>query len=91
MENDKIRELLDSMVRGYPIGYIMLWESPTDASEKKISIGANKKIYEIPKDRVIDGQQRLKALLVALYGVPLRENAQGASHTHCLRPSCKDL
>lgn len=37
------------MVRGYPIGYIMLWESPTDAPEKKSSIGANKKSYKIPK------------------------------------------
>lgn len=34
-KNDKVRQLLDSMLRGYPIGYIMLWESPADYSEKK--------------------------------------------------------
>ena len=26
--DSKVRELLDSMMKGYPIGYIMLWSSP---------------------------------------------------------------
>ena len=29
-QDNKIRELFDSMIKGYPIGYIMLWESPVD-------------------------------------------------------------
>lgn len=48
-KNDKVRQLLDSMLRGYPIGYIMLWESPVDYSEKKSSIGTNAKTYEAPQ------------------------------------------
>ena len=28
----KIRDLLDSMLKGYPIGYIMLWASPINYS-----------------------------------------------------------
>ena len=44
-KNDKVRKLLDSMFRGYPIGYIMLWESPADYSDKKSSIGTNAKAY----------------------------------------------
>ena len=72
-KNDKVRQLLDSMFRGYPIGYIMLWESPADYSEKKSSIGANSKTYEAPKELVIDGQQRLTALLSSLYGVPVKD------------------
>ena len=72
-KNDKVRQLLDSMFRGYPIGYIMLWESPADYSEKKSSIGTNSKTYEAPKELVIDGQQRLTALLSSLYGVPVKD------------------
>lgn len=72
-KNDKVRQLLDSMLRGYPIGYIMLWESPADYSEKKSSIGTNTKTYEAPKELVIDGQQRLTALLSSLYGVPVKD------------------
>ena len=29
-KDNKVRELYDSMIKGYPIGYIMLWESPAD-------------------------------------------------------------
>ena len=29
-KDNKIRELYDSMMKGYPIGYIKLWESPAD-------------------------------------------------------------
>ena len=28
-KNSKVRDLFDSMMRGYPIGYLMLWECPT--------------------------------------------------------------
>lgn len=71
--DSKVRDLFDSMLRGYPIGYVMLWESPTDYEEKKTSIGGNKKIYEEPKELVIDGQQRLTALVAAMYGVKVRD------------------
>lgn len=37
-KNDKVRDLLDSMLRGYPIGYIMLWESP--AEETRLDVTA---------------------------------------------------
>lgn len=35
-QDSKVRELFDSMLRGYPIGYIMLWGSPTNYESKKI-------------------------------------------------------
>ena len=72
-QDNKVRELFDSMLKGYPIGYIMLWESPADYEEKKSSIGENKKIYEIPKQLVIDGQQRLTALVAAMYAVKVKD------------------
>lgn len=74
-KDNKVRDLFDSMLRGYPIGYVMLWESPTDYEEKKTSIGGNKKIYEEPKELVIDGQQRLTALVAAMYGVKVRDKS----------------
>lgn len=72
-KDNKVRDLLDSMLRGYPIGYVMLWESPLDYEEKKSSIGGNKKIYEEPKELVIDGQQRLTALVASMYGVKVKD------------------
>ena len=55
-KDNKVRELFDSMLKGYPIGYIMLWESPADYESKKSTIGDNSKTYEEPKELVIDGQ-----------------------------------
>lgn len=69
-QDNKVRELLDSMMKGYPIGYIMLWASPDDY-ENTAHIGKNEKIYKRPNDLVIDGQQRLTALLAAMYGVTI--------------------
>lgn len=71
--NEKVRQLLDSMLKGYPIGYIMLWESPMDYGEKKSPIGVNNKTYNAPKELVIDGQQRLTAMLSSMYGVPVKD------------------
>ncbi|MBM6868163.1 GmrSD restriction endonuclease domain-containing protein [Collinsella tanakaei] len=74
-KNDKVRDLLDSMLRGYPIGYIMLWDSPADMDGKSQYIGDNNKVYKVPKSLVIDGQQRLTALLAALYGIEVRDSS----------------
>lgn len=73
-KNDKVRDLLDSMLRGYPIGYVMLWEPPADDASKKSQIGDNEKAYAVPKELVIDGQQRLTALLAVFYGVEVRDS-----------------
>ena len=70
--DSKVRNLLDSMMRGYPIGYIMLWSSPEDYKNTG-HIGQNEKIYKQPDDLVIDGQQRLTALLAAMHGVSIRD------------------
>lgn len=71
--DNKVRELFDSMLKGYPIGYIMLWESPVDYESKKSTIGDNSKTYEEPKELVIDGQQRLTALVAAMFAVKVKD------------------
>ena len=74
-KNDKVRDLLDSMLKGYPIGYIMLWEAPGDTDDKATFIGTGEKAYKAPKELVIDGQQRLTALLSVFYGEPVKDKS----------------
>jgi len=64
--DSKVRDLFDSMMRGYPIGYFMLWECPT--LKKKKSIGVAEHSYESPKEVIIDGQQRLTSLYAVMKG-----------------------
>lgn len=61
-----VRDLFDSMMSGYPIGYLMLWECPT--LEKKKTIGLDAHNYESPKQVIIDGQQRLTSLYAVMKG-----------------------
>ena len=42
--DSKVRDLLDSMMKGYPIGYIMVWATPSNY-ENANTIGNNEKIY----------------------------------------------
>lgn len=62
----KVRDLFDSMMRGYPIGYLMLWECPD--LEKKKTIGVEAHSYNAPKEVIIDGQQRLTSLYAVMKG-----------------------
>lgn len=65
-KDSKVRDLFDSMMCGYPIGYLMLWECPT--LEKKKTIGTEAHSYEAPKEVIIDGQQRLTSLYSVMKG-----------------------
>lgn len=78
-QDNKVRNLLDSMIKGFPIGYIMLWESPSDF-ENTSHIGKNSKSYSTPRDLVIDGQQRLTALLAAIYGIKVKDDDYKERH-----------
>ena len=59
-------------MKGYPIGYIMLWKSPEDYTTMG-HIGDNDKAYMNPDSLVIDGQQRLTALLAAIKGIEVKD------------------
>lgn len=74
-KDSDVRDLLDSMLRGYPVGYCILWEAPDDQEEKKSSIGLNEKNFNAPKELVIDGQQRLTALVSSMYGVKVKDQS----------------
>lgn len=57
----KVRDLLDSLFKGFPIGYIIVWKNP-DVRLKDGTVSVGKKI-------LIDGQQRVTALQAALAGM----------------------
>lgn len=70
--NAKVRDLFDSMYRGYPVGYLLLWQNGLDGGQK--SIGTDKK-QKTPKLLIVDGQQRLTSLYAVVKGIPVvREN-----------------
>lgn len=54
----KVRDLMDSLYRGYPIGYIIVWKNP-NVRLRDGSTSEGKKI-------LIDGQQRISALCAAV-------------------------
>lgn len=66
-KNTKVRELFDSMLLGYPIGYLMLWDSPEDSGKTK-QIGTESHAFTEAKQLIIDGQQRLTSLYAVMYG-----------------------
>lgn len=65
-KDTKVRDLFDSMMRGYPIGYLMLWECPDTGKNRTIGTGTHS--YESPKEVIIDGQQRLTSLFAVMKG-----------------------
>ena len=60
-EATKVRNLLDSLYQGYPVGYLIAWRNPT-VRLKDGSTSAGKRI-------LIDGQQRVTALMASLLGI----------------------
>ncbi|MCL4218758.1 MAG: DUF262 domain-containing protein, partial [Candidatus Hydrogenedentes bacterium] len=70
--NSKIRDLFDSMYRGYPVGYLLLWQNALENDQK--TIGTDKK-QKTPKLLIVDGQQRLTSLYAVIKGIEIiREN-----------------
>jgi len=56
----KVRNLLDSLYLGYPVGYLIAWRNPS-VKLKDGSSSSGKRI-------LIDGQQRVTALMAAILG-----------------------
>ena len=56
----QVRDLMDSLYKGYPTGYIILWKNP-NVKLKDGTISSGKKV-------LIDGQQRITAMMTAIAG-----------------------
>lgn len=59
-DSSKVRDLIDSLYKGYPVGYIITWKNP-DVKLKDGTFALGKKV-------LIDGQQRITALTAAILG-----------------------
>lgn len=59
-DSSKVRDLMDSLYQGYPIGYVIAWRNP-NIRLRDGSLSEGKKI-------LIDGQQRVTALTAAILG-----------------------
>lgn len=69
--NVKVRDLFDSMYRGYPIGYLLLWENGTAGGHKAIGVGEKQMV---PNVVIVDGQQRLTSLYAVFKGKEVVRN-----------------
>jgi hypothetical protein len=59
-DSTKVRDFIDSLYNGYPVGYIITWQNPT----VQLKDGTSSKGKKI----LIDGQQRITALMAAILG-----------------------
>lgn len=59
-ERSQVRDLIDSLYQGYPVGYIITWQNP----HVKLKDGTTSQ----GKHVLIDGQQRITALRASLLG-----------------------
>ena len=67
-KNNRVRDLFDSMYRGYPIGYLLFWQNAyTDDARM---IGTDHKQL-VPSLLIVDGQQRLTSLFSVMHDVPI--------------------
>lgn len=56
----QVRDLMDSLYKGYPVGYIIIWKNP----DVRLKDGAK----SVGRKVLIDGQQRITALNAAIHG-----------------------
>lgn len=64
--NAKVRDLFDSMYKGFPVGYLLFWAN--GAGDGHRQIGANEK-QKSPRLLIVDGQQRLTSLYAVIKGI----------------------
>lgn len=71
-KNTQVRDLFDSMYRGYPIGHLLFWENAHQENARTIGSEHNRRV---PRFLIVDGQQRLTSLFAVIKGKEVvREN-----------------
>jgi hypothetical protein len=67
----QVRDLFDSMYRGFPVGYLLFWANDSMKGVKPIGTDAKQ---SPPRLLIVDGQQRLTSLYAVLKGVPVLDD-----------------
>lgn len=81
--SSKVRDLIDSLYKGYPVGYIITWKNQ-DIRLKDGTLSSGKKI-------LIDGQQRITALTAAVIGqLVLNKDYKEVPIRIAFNPTAKD-
>lgn len=75
----KVRDLFDSMYKGFPVGYLLFWINALNGNHRQI--GADMK-QKSPRLLIVDGQQRLTALYAVLKG---RNIIRSDYKEHCIQ------
>lgn len=65
-KNSQVRDLFDSMYRGFPVGYLLFWENGQTNGTRPIGLGS--KVHPVPLRLIVDGQQRLTSLYAVFRG-----------------------
>jgi hypothetical protein len=67
----RVRDLLDSLYRGYPSGTILTWETDEDIETRDLAVGPTQQPTTSRKLLLLDGQQRITSLSAVLNGQPI--------------------
>jgi uncharacterized protein with ParB-like and HNH nuclease domain len=78
-KNAKVRDLFDSMYRGYPVGYLLFWQN--EFSDDAGVIGTDTK-QKPPRLLIVDGQQRLTSLYAVVKRIPVVRKNYGSELIH---------
>ncbi|MBM3405334.1 MAG: DUF262 domain-containing protein [Bacteroidetes bacterium] len=70
--NTKVRDLFDSMYRGFPVGYLLFWSNTGQNGTR--GIGLDDKQHVVPNLLIVDGQQRLTSLYAVFRGKKVLDN-----------------
>jgi hypothetical protein len=66
----RVRDLLDSLYRGYPSGAILLWETDEPVPQQEFAVDQQRNPYQSTR-LLLDGQQRLTSLSAVIRGEPV--------------------
>ena len=66
----RVRDLLDSLYRGYPSGVILTWQTLEEVDRNEFAVETGKEAFGRPM-LLLDGQQRLTSLSAVIRGVPV--------------------
>lgn len=67
----RVRDLLDSLYRGYPSGTILVWETDEEIETRELAVKSTKSPTTSQKLLLLDGQQRITSLSAILGGEPV--------------------
>ena len=67
----RVRDLMDSLYRGYPSGAILVWETDESVPLREFAVAQNSNPFQSAR-LLLDGQQRLTSLAAVLRGQTIR-------------------